>query len=132
MNNINAAIGLEQLKSFPKMLTMHQENAQYYLDRLKNIPGISLPKIPAHVSPAWWVFMLFAERRDDLSKKLLEHGISSSLLHVRNDIYECFKESKFDLPNVTRFQDSMLCIPCGWWVSKSDRSYIVKVIREGW
>ena len=53
-------------------------------------------------------------------------------MHVTTLPEESLKESKFDLPNVTRFQDTMLCIPCGWWVSKSDRRSIVKVVREGW
>jgi len=25
-----------------------------------------------------------------------------------------------------------ICIPVGWWVSKEDREYIVKCIKEGW
>jgi len=132
MNNIEAAIGLEQLKYAEHILKTHRRNAKYYMDNLKDVPGITLPKIPRDVSPAWWVFMLFAERRDDLSKKLMENGIHSSLLHVRNDIYECFKDSKTELPQVSRFQDRELCIPCGWWVTEDDARYVTKVIKEGW
>lgn len=132
MNNIDAVIGLEQLVFFDNIVRLHRENAQYYTKKLKDIPGIRLPVIPGDVNPAWWVFMLFNERRDDLSKKLAEKGINSSLLHVRNDIYECFDSSRVDLPGVTKFQSQELCIPCGWWVSKEDREYIVDVIREGW
>ncbi len=132
MNNIDAVIGLEQLKYIEGILKVHRRNAQYYMDNLQNISGITLPEIPHDVSPAWWVFMLFAERRDDLSKKLSEHGIHSSLLHVRNDIYECFKDSKSDLPEVIKFQDTELCIPCGWWVSSEDSEYIVDIIKKGW
>ena len=96
------------------------------------VPGISLPSVSEDVDPAWWVFMLFAERRDELSKKLTQYGIHNSLVHVRNDIYECFGESKAELPNVDIFQEKELCIPCGWWVSREDREYIVKTIKEGW
>lgn len=132
MNNIAAAIGIEQLKYFKGIIDTHRRNAEYFLNNLNGIPGISLPNIPKGVSPAWWVFMLFAERRDDLSRKLAEHGISSSLLHVRNDIYECFGESKVDLPGVSRFQDYELCIPCGWWVKNEDARLIVNIIKKGW
>ena len=132
MNNIEAAIGLEQLKCFNAIISSHRDNARYYMEYLKGVPGISLPVIPADIAPAWWVFMLFAKRRDDLSKKLAEKGIHSSLLHVRNDIYECFNSSRVDLPKVTEFQSCELCIPCGWWVSREDREYVVDVIKEGW
>lgn len=132
MNNINAAIGLEQMKYVEKILRIHRDNARYFMDNLKGVSGITLPKIQNDVLPAWWVFMLFAERRDDLSRKLSDYGIHSSLLHVRNDPYECFKDSKAELPGVAKFQDSELCIPCGWWVRPKDAEYIVKIIKEGW
>ena len=132
MNNIDAALGLEQLKCADFIIKTHRDNARFYLENLKDIPGLRLPDIPEDIQPGWWVFMLFAERRDDLSKKLAEYGVRSSLLHGRNDIYECFEKSKDELPNVTRFQEEELCIPCGWWVSREDRAYIVKTIKEGW
>ncbi len=132
MNNIDAAIGLEQMKHAERILKIHRRNAEYFMENLRCVDGITLPRINYNVSPAWWVFMLFAGRRDDLSRKLSEHGIHSSLLHVRNDVYDCFKESKTKLPGVNQFQESELCIPCGWWVSLEDVKYIVKVIKEGW
>jgi len=132
MNNIEAAIGLEQMKLADKIIKSHQDNARYFMNNLKGIPGITLPKIEKGISPSWWVFMLFAERRDGLSRKLSENGIHSSLLHVRNDGYGCFKDSKAKLPGVTKFQRHELCIPCGWWVNRKDAEYIVDVIKSGW
>ena len=26
----------------------------------------------------------------------------------------------------------MICIPVGWWVTKEQREYIVKSIKQGW
>jgi len=132
MNNVDAAMGLEQLKYADSIIQRHRDNAKYYLENLKDVSGITLPDISEDVEPAWWVFMLFAQKRDDLAKKLTEHGITNSLLHVRNDIYECFPGPKPQLPNVEEFQEKELCIPCGWWISESDREHIVKVIKEGW
>ena len=132
MNNLDAALGLEQLKYADSIIKAHRDNANYYLENLKDIPGLSLPDIAQDIQPAWWVFMLFADKRDELAKKLAEYGIRSSLLNVRNDTYECFQESKTRLPNVTKFQEKELCIPCGWWVSPEDREWIVRTIKQGW
>ncbi|TAN62774.1 DegT/DnrJ/EryC1/StrS family aminotransferase [bacterium] len=132
MNNIDAAIGIEQLKSLSGILKAHRRNAEYFLKSLNGVAGIRMPKIAEGILPAWWVFMLFAERRDDLSRKLAERGVHSSLLHVRNDIYGCFEGSSALLPGVEKFQDCELCIPCGWWVGKDEREYIADVIKEGW
>lgn len=132
MNNLAAVIGLEQLKYVDVIIDKHKRNAKFYLDNLKNIPGISLPDIAQDVEPSWWVFMIFAQRRDDLSRKLTESGVHNSLLHVRNDIYTCFEDSKEELESVTKFQDTELCIPCGWWISPEEAEYIVNVIKSGW
>lgn len=132
MNNLAAAIGIEQLKHIDAIVSKHKDNANFYLENLKGTPGVTLPDITQDIEPAWWVFMLFAERRDGLSRKLTEYGVHNSLLHVRNDIYTCFQDSKEELANVSKFQSTELCIPCGWWVSPEDREYIVKLIKSGW
>lgn len=132
MNNLAAVIGLEQLKCVDAIIDKHRRNAKFYLENLKNISGISLPYVAQDIEPSWWVFMIFAERRDELSRKLTEFGIHNSLLHVRNDIYTCFQDSREELESVTKFQDTELCIPCGWWVSPQEAEYIVDVIKSGW
>jgi len=34
------------------------------------------------------------------------------------------------VPN--QFEKEWVHIPCGWWVTKSDREKIVSVIKNGW
>ena len=132
MNNIGATIGVEQLKYVDAILKVHRKNAAYYMESLRDIKGITLPDIQEENLPAWWVFMFFAERRDDLVHKLSDYGVHSSLLHLRNDTYECFGGLQTELPGVDQFYDSEICIPCGWWVSDDDVKYIVDVIKKGW
>ena len=132
MNNIDAAIGIEQCKHADAILKAHRKNAAYYIESLTDVKGITLPDIQEGSLPAWWGFMFFAERRDDLARKLSDYGIHSSLLHSRNDAYECFGSQQAELPGVAKFYNFELCIPCGWWVSGDDAKYIVDVIKDGW
>lgn len=132
MNNLAAAIGIEQLKQASKIVAKHQRNASLLRASLEDVPGITLPELTPDTEPASWVFMLFADRRDDLSRKLTACGIHNSLLHIRNDHYHCFASSRVELPGVTEFQDKELCIPCGWWVEQEDLDYMVGCIKAGW
>jgi perosamine synthetase len=56
MDEIQAAIGLAQLKKLPSMITKRQQIG-YYLNReLTNVKGIKTPEIPSYAEPSfnWW------------------------------------------------------------------------------
>ena len=59
-------------------------------------------------------------------------GISVSRIHERNDKHSCVRQYKTLLPKLDKLVNEMICIPVGWWLSKEDREYIVKSIKEGW
>jgi hypothetical protein len=42
-----------------------------------------------------------------------------------------FKSSFVELPNTAIFNDTHLCVPVGWWLTKNDLSYIAeRVIKH--
>ena len=57
-----------------------------------------------------------------------EKSISVSQVHARNDTHTCFKEFSSNLPQVTKFTDTMCCIPVGWWVTDEKREYIADTV----
>ena len=59
-------------------------------------------------------------------------GIMVSRIHERNDKHSCVAKYKTKLPNLDKLVNEMICIPVGWWLTKEDREYIVKCIKEGW
>ena len=69
--------------------------------------------------------------KDHFTKYLTENGIMSSPVHYRNDLYDStiqFKEG--DLPGVSSFTDTQICIPNGWWLTLADEEHIIKVLNE--
>jgi perosamine synthetase len=132
MNNIAATIGIEQSKHVDALVERYRENGRFYNEALRNVPGVRLlNRCPDSIS-AYWTYTLLVEQRSDVIVKLKEHGIASQRLHIRNDIYSCFRSRQFDLPGVDYFDSHNLSIPCGWWVTDKDREYIVNTIRGGW
>lgn len=132
MTNVAAAIGLEQMKYLPGIVSQHQANGDYYTRALADVPGLTLLQRPPHARSAYWVYTVLAERRDELLRALRGRGVYASKVHLRNDGYSCFRESRRPLPGVEAFSARYLCIPCGWWITEADREYIAAAIRKGW
>ena len=132
MNNVTAVIGLVQLDHIQDVIEQHINNGIYFDGVLEHIPGLYPCRGDHHARPSYWFYTVLADRRDDLMTKLRERGIGCGLVHRRNDLHSVFAGSHKELPNLDWFWEHMLHIPCGWWVSEEERSYIAKTIRSGW
>ena len=132
MNEIAATIGQEQLLHADKIVARHRANGHFYGAALAEIPGLRLLKRREDSVSGFWTYALLAERRDDLIRKLLSHGIGAQRLHLRNDGYSCFERTTQQLPGVAAFDAQNLSIPCGWWVGEEEREHVVECIRTGW
>jgi dTDP-4-amino-4,6-dideoxygalactose transaminase len=132
MNNVNATIGLVQLDHIRPVIEAHIANGRFFDAALRGIPGIALCAWDAAAEPSYWFYTVFAERRDDLSRRLSGLGIGNSLAHKRNDRHSVFAASRCELPGLDRFYGAMLHLPCGWWVGDEERERIVGALRQGW
>jgi dTDP-4-amino-4,6-dideoxygalactose transaminase len=132
MNNIAAAIGIEQMKTVADTVARHQENGRFFDEALADVPGLTLLRRRIDARSAYWVYTVLAERRDDLKVALRHRGIVAQRLHLRNDRYSCFPPSATPLPGVDAFDCQALAIPCGWWVGPESRELIAAAIRRGW
>lgn len=132
MNNVNATVGLVQMRYLDYIVNSHVENGQFYDEQLKNISGVEMIPYYAHTEPSYWLYTMKVERRSDFCKMMAEGGVLASELHLRNDRHSVFAESKRELPALNDFYQKFVHIPCGWWVSKEDREKIVSLIKQGW
>ena len=132
MNNVTATMGLVQLDHIQAVIDRHIANGRFLDGALRDVAGLDLCRWDAAAEPSYWFYTVLAERRDDLSRVLTEHGIGNSQAHKRNDLHSVFAASRRALPGLDAFYGKMLHIPCGWWVTDEDREYIVDVIRRGW
>jgi dTDP-4-amino-4,6-dideoxygalactose transaminase len=132
MNEIAATLGMEGLRHADEIVARHRANGRYYESALANVPGVRLLKRCESTVSGYWVFSLLAERRDDLIRKLVAHGIGAQRLHLRNDGHSCFGGTQQDLPGVAAFDACNVSIPCGWWVGAAERGHIAECIRTGW
>lgn len=132
MNDVSAAVGIENLRHAPEILRRHRENARFYDESLRGIPGITLLKREPQCDSAFWIYSLLVERRDAFFRWMNACGITVSQVHERNDKHSCVRQFRTPLPVLDRTIGKIVSIPAGWWVSDSDREYIAACIRKGW
>ena len=91
MTDLGAAVGIEGLKEFKKVLNHRKTIFNIYLDKLitnKNI--LCVHKDDGKRTHAAWLFTIISKKRF-YSKKLREKRIESNQVHFRNDKYSIFK-----------------------------------------
>lgn len=132
MNNVNATIGLIQLKNVENIVNGYISNGKFYDEALKDIQGVELLKYYPESEPSYWLYTLKVKNRNGFIKMMEANGIMASELHKRNDWHDYLNDFNLQLPVLDSFYEKMVHIPCGWWVTKNDREKIVEAIKKGW
>jgi perosamine synthetase len=129
MNNIAAAIGLAGLTRIKEVISAHRLNASIYAEEFSGRSSLRLLEIPANAVSSFWTYTLLietkdSENRDSVILALNKIGIGAGLVHLPNDIYSAFKESKKSLPGVREFEAKQISLPCGWWIKPDEIRWI--------
>ncbi len=132
MNNVNATIGLVQLRHMKDIIARHIENGKYFDTELVGIPGIKMVSYYPNTSPSYWLYTMKVEARDDFCRMMQEKGIVASPLHHRSDTHKIFEDSRVELDSMDKFYSEFVHIPCGWWVGVEEREFMVDTIKSGW
>jgi len=132
MNNVNATIGLIQLSNLNTVVNSFVKNGKFFDEALKNISNVELIKYYSKSEPAYWLYTLKVENRDNFIKKMTDNGIMASELHKRNDLHDYLNDFDCKLPNLDKFYSKLVHLPCGWWVGETERQQIVNIIKRGW
>jgi perosamine synthetase len=133
MNDIAAAIGVSGMRFAETFVAARRRNGLLYGKLLQGIPGLQMRAEPPHEHSAFWLAGLLVERRKDFIRRLSEHCIAASPVHIRNDIYTVFRPFNGpELPGVDYFDPRHVSVPVGPWVTEEDVHHIAETIREGW
>lgn len=132
MNNVNATIGIVQMRYVKEIIGKYIENGKFYDTALNKADGVTIVDYSPNTDASYWLYTMKVEHRDEFIRMMESEGIIASPLHHRSDTHSLFKESLRNLPNMEKWYNNFVHIPCGWWVSSQDREKIVKAIKKGW
>jgi dTDP-4-amino-4,6-dideoxygalactose transaminase len=129
MNDLNATIGLENLKHTPEILALHRANAAVLDHNLNWDLYTSTDPAYQHNSAHWLYTVLLPDSQ--ARKRFKEHmsgkGIQVSQVHWRNDKLTAFRQFAANLPGVDSFSARMVCVPIHWG---SDSHRVLKAMNE--
>jgi CDP-4-dehydro-6-deoxyglucose reductase, E1 len=87
--DMQAALGLSQLKKLDGFVQQRKDNFDYLYERLKDVEGLVLPHATTHSDPAWFGFPItlapeLAVDREDLMRHLDSAGVGTRLIFAGN------------------------------------------------
>lgn len=132
MTDFSAAMGIVALNRLQKTLAHHRELFEAYRSGLKDIKGITFIGDSENYRSSCWLATVLVDKREDLRRKLKDHGIESNQVHYRNDIYTLFGKRVDYCTNMDRIESRYLVLPMHYGLKVRDIEYICSVIKGGW
>jgi len=131
LSDINAAIGLEQLKRFDFFLQRRQEIARRYDEAFAGLDGLTLRRQHLEQTcPFFYVVRVRDGRRDRLMHHLKDRGIASGVHYIPNHLHRLFTESRTSLPIAERLYSEMLTLPLFCEMRDEQVDTVIAAIRE--
>jgi len=131
MNNVTAAIGLAQLRCINERIAAHKENGRYFDQKITAIPGLSVATFDECADPSYWLYTVLSDDWKNIEKCLASIGVSAAKLHKPNHLHSLLKPFAGSLPQLEKYYERMIHIPCGWWLSVEDREKIIDALSKG-
>ena len=133
MNNIGAAIGLEQLKKLPLFMERRAYVHETYNQELKNIDWLVLPPaLPDYVETSYYFYhvQLPDRDRDAFARFLRENNIYTTYRYFPFHRVPGFHCLDAECPGADYATDHTLCLPIHQSLSESDVAYIIETIKK--
>lgn len=130
MSNINAAIGIEQLKKIDEFMRKKRQIAFRYEDALKNINGLELLKRDyLTIAPFNYVIKV-RKNRDAFMHFLKKKGIETGVHYIPNHLQPFFAKYKVKLPVTEKVWKEIVTLPFYYDMSDLDVSLVIQAIKD--
>lgn len=140
MTDLQASLGLHQLKKLGSFQKRREAIARFYLESLKDVEEIQLPLVLTDIIPAWHLFVirLRLEKikidRGEFMKELADRGISTSVhylpLHMQPYYKERFGYKMGDYPVSEEVYESIVTLPLFPKMTDAQTERVVGAVRE--
>lgn len=139
MTNIQAGMGLAQLERIEEFVDMRRENANYYNNRLKELPGITLPPEATWAKNTYWMYAIvlqdeFGLSRDQLMEELAKKEIETRAFFIPMHLQPCFRDIGLfngeTYPVAENLGARGIFLPSSSGLTQEQKDYICTCIEE--
>lgn len=140
MTDIQAAIGLQQLKKMPAFQARREAVAATYTEAFQEMPELQVPAVEARVHPAWHLYVLrlnleqIAIDRDTFIKELAARNIGTSVhfipIHVLDWYRDRYGFRPTDFPVAQREYERSVSLPIHPRMTDTDVADVVEAVKD--
>lgn len=134
LDGLQAAILSAKLPHIGQWTDQRIANAAIYDEQLKSIPYIKTPKLRPNSRHSFHLYVILAERRDELAAYLKQKGIETAI-HYPTPLpflpaYRHLSATQEDFPIAARYQHQILSLPMYPELTAEAIQYVSKSIAE--
>jgi dTDP-4-amino-4,6-dideoxygalactose transaminase len=140
MTDIQAAVGIEQLKKVNILNQRRINNAAYITEGLKDVPGLTLPKVRPYNKHVFHLYPImidpkeFGMNKEDFIYDLLhKFGIKAGFHYIPLHYSTAFKNRGFkkgQFPNAEKLGEQLVTLPINPRQTEEALAYLVQSIKD--
>ncbi|HET7700898.1 MAG TPA: DegT/DnrJ/EryC1/StrS family aminotransferase [Candidatus Limnocylindria bacterium] len=137
MTDIQASIGLVQLRRLDELLRIRREKAARYNTELAEVKGIEVPYVPAYASHTYQSYCLRLTKecrldREDLMSNLLKRGIATRRGVMASHLEQTYtsRYGRVSLPVTEEATRSTMLIPLYATMTDEEQDWVIQSLRE--
>ncbi|MFQ5647678.1 MAG: DegT/DnrJ/EryC1/StrS family aminotransferase [Candidatus Aenigmatarchaeota archaeon] len=130
MSNVNAAIGLVQLKKFKKMNDRKVEVAKRYDEAFSGLKRIKLLRTDYNGIAFFMYIVKVLEDREGLMGFLKEKGIGTGIHYIPSHVFTLYKQDGLELPATEALYKQILTLPLFPDISDEQAGQVISAVRE--
>ncbi len=131
MSNINAAIGLVQMKKLEKFINKKRETVKLYNENFNQIEGLELIEWDLEqTAPFTYIIRVLGDRRDKLMDFLKTCNVGSGVHYIPNHIHPFFERYSCTLPQTEKIAEEILTLPLYYDMTETDVNKVVDSVKS--
>jgi len=137
MTDIQASIGLVQLRRLDELLRLRRARAARYNEELAEITGIEIPYVPEYAEHTYQSYCLRLTKdcrldREDLMTNLLRRGVATRRGVMASHLEKTYtdRNGKVSLPVTEAATASTMLIPLYATMTDEEQSWVIESLRE--
>ena len=137
LTNVQAAIGIAQLKNIRTILKKKRANYKIYKNSIKGIKGLNLADVPSYADNNHWMYALQIDKAQygrglkDVLALFLMNKIEVRPLWYLNHLQTPYRQyQSYKIEKASRLLETTLNIPCSAGLSKKDIAQVVGLLKR--
>ena len=134
LDTIQAVVGNWLLPQAHEITNKRIQNAKYLDEQLSKIKQIKIPPRLKNYKIVYHLYVVLAEKRDDLLKYCLEKGIEAKVHYpipmYRQPAMKFLKHKKGDFPISDKHAKTIISFPCDQHLSRKEQNYVISTVKK--